>query len=645
MKKIFILIMLLLLPAVAPAQLVIYNEPFDEMPGYPLTDWHYEFTGMVPWQAGIPATVGACMLPTGGPMSTDVGTNKVACIADCGPWNPNDSNVFSYTPSISLSGITGAWLKYDSYYERYVDGADTEHATVEISTDSGSTWTVIQTVPASSPIGSFTTFYIDLSAYNNTPDLRLGFRYGDGGGHMQGWAIDNIKVFVPARHDVALLSATPTDTLLSYVEEGYGYVHHAQVYNAGLDTIHSFVLNYVQGAGPVRRDTITGISLAPFSTTDIAHSFPDSVFSQGTFPVTMWAALDSDSYAYNDTVVTYIRGTTFFPSKKLAIESGEGTWNGWSPQNMVDLASVAGHDIEACLISVHEEDPMLDTPYHDFLYNLHWNYVPYILFDRRTKVPIDSFDAYLNTQKSYFGFAGISLYGNFDGATATVNATVRPAIDLHGDFRLALVITEDGVTGTTLGYNQVNNFADTANGPMGGYESLPNPVPAAQMVYNYVAREITPSPDGQSGMLPADLLAGSAYNYTLTAPINPSWTTGRLRAIVLLIRHDDSTVLNSEQLPFYLTTTNVAPPLSSAGVYPNPTDGSAKVFFDLQQAGTVKISITDISGALLYQYPVSSFPDGRNLIPLSLQSFPPGIYLINLVSEAGNKTLKLVVEH
>ena len=52
-----------------------------------------------------------------------------------------------------------------------------------------------------------------------------------------------------------------------------------------------------------------------------------------------------------------------------------------------------------------------------------------------------------------------------------------------------MALTEDGVRRVmTSGYNQVNAYAGNALGPMGGFESLPNPVPAAQMVYDHVAR-------------------------------------------------------------------------------------------------------------------------------------------------------------
>ncbi len=579
-------------------------------------------------------------------MSLDRGTNKVACIADCGVLPRNNSDVLTYTPRINMTSVSGAWLKYDSYYRHAYSGSDTESATVEVSIDGGTSWAVLQVVPANASYGSFATYYIDLAAYSHDTDVRIGFRYSDGGGSLQGWAIDNVTVFVPATRDLALLSLTPADSLLGYVQTGYGFTHQAQIYNAGLDTIHSFMLNYTLAGGSIKSDTISGVNILPFTTNTFTHSIPDSVFTLGKHKVTMWVSLDSDAYAYNDSATNFLNGTSFYPQKKLAIESGEGTYNGWSPRNAHYMHSVRGHDADACLISVHEYDPMVDSPYHDFLQSLHWNYVPYILFDRRTSVPIDSFPYYFGVQKQFFGFADLQLSsGGYYGNTMSVNVNVAPAVDLHGDYRLALVITEDGVKGTDSSYDQVNNYAGGSLGAMDGFESKPNPVPATDMTYDFVARTISPGPEGVPGMLPADMLVGNTYHYTLNATIDPAWQGGPLTAIVLLISHDDSTVLNSNQLNVPLKIDMPTASLLTAGVYPNPAQDCANLYFDLARNQAVSIAISDISGRQLMQLPVLVGNPGRKKVPMPVGGLPNGIYFVRVLTEDGNKSVKLEVLH
>ncbi|NDC41616.1 MAG: hypothetical protein EBZ77_08710, partial [Chitinophagia bacterium] len=152
MKYIVSLLFLLGCSAPLVAQTIVYQEAFDGMPGYSLVHWGYNFSGVVPWQCGHPYQLAPCMVPLGA-MSENSGANKVACFAECGGFDFNDSNVLTYTPAINMSSVAGAWLKYDSYFVQYISGSDTERATVEASTDSGRTWTVLEQVAQSMPLG------------------------------------------------------------------------------------------------------------------------------------------------------------------------------------------------------------------------------------------------------------------------------------------------------------------------------------------------------------------------------------------------------------------------------------------------------------------------------------------------------------
>jgi hypothetical protein len=645
MKRTLTLLLVVFIRLAATGQTVLFHENFDGMTPYTISGWGRVFSGPVPWQCGLPFWVGGCMSGTSGPMSVKTGTNQVACFAECNTIAHNDSNVFTYTPPVNLYAITGAWLRFDSYFRRIGFMGDTEKATLEISVDDGTTWAVIRNMPPNTDASRFETIYYPLAAYDHQPNVRIGYRYNDDGGNLNGWAIDNVSVFVPARKDLSILSVTPNDTLLGYVRTGTGYIHAAQVYNAGLDTVHSFLLQYRQGTGPVISDTITGVSLAPFSTTTIMHSIPDTILSQGIFNVALWAVLDSDVIHNNDTAFTTLRGAEFIPHKKLAIESGEGTYNGWSTRNMYYLNSVPGHDVDASLISIHEYDPMVDTPYHDFMFLSGWNYVPYIMFDRRESVVLDSFFQYLDTRKNYFAFADLSISGSVSGSSVTVTGNVKPAIDLHGDYRLALVITQDGVTGTDTTFNQVNNFAGGVLGPCGGYETMPNPIPAANMVYNYVARKIYPDPEGQASLLPMNMIAGNTYGYSLTTTIDPAWQAGKLNVTVLMIRHSDSTIMNSVALPFYLQVNDPKLSFLDATLYPNPAADEAQISFELQQGEQVNISLTDISGKTLYTNNGQYYPAGHNKTTIAMQNYPTGIYIVNIQAKNGTKSLKMEVIH
>jgi hypothetical protein len=72
------------------------------------------------------------------------------------------------------------------------------------------------------------------------------------------------------------------------------------------------------------------------------------------------------------------------------------------------------------------------------------------------------------------------------------------------------------------GWSQSNAYAGGGSGEMGGFEILPNPVPASQMVYDHVARTILPSFTGQSGSIPSSVSMGEVHSYTFSVTVDPS---------------------------------------------------------------------------------------------------------------------------
>jgi hypothetical protein len=73
---------------------------------------------------------------------------------------------------------------------------------------------------------------------------------------------------------------------------------------------------------------------------------------------------------------------------------------------------------------------------------------------------------------------------------------------------------------------------------MGGYENLPSPIPAAQMVYQEVARAILPSFNGVAGSVPANLVKNTpvTYDYNLTLPLNIN-NKQKIELIALLLEN------------------------------------------------------------------------------------------------------------
>lgn len=636
MKKTITLLFIILTSAVSQAQTVLYDQDFENFSQNTIFGWGAQFTGVVPWQTSRLYLIAPCM---GGPAY-----NKVAAICDCGMIDYNNNNALTYTPEINFTNVEGGWLRFDSYFRKLAGNGKTERATIEISTDSGKNWTIVDDLPADTAKGYFQRHYINLSAYDHTTTINIGFRYSDNYDHKLGWAIDNVQVFIPSKNDLVLQQFTPEDSVFSYQMIGKGLVHRGRVFNAGLDTVYSYVVNYKQDGKTIMTDSITGVAIPRFGSSTFSHKIPDTVTAIDKANVTAWVELQGDTVHHNDTIKTSVRGAYFMPRKRLAIEEGTGTWNPWSPQGWVYMNQVANDDADPCLISVHDTDPMEVEYYADFMYNLRYNFVPYFSFDRRKTATADSFFVFYDRYKSAFGYADVSVHGNFSGNTLYLGAHVTPAIDMKGDFRLVVVITEDGVSGTTNDYSQKNIFANNVYGPMGGFENKANPVPANEMNYNFVARTASPAPEGLQSTIPDSLVHEVTYHYYFPIEADPKWNKEKLRAVVLFIRYDDSSILNSNKTMFYLDV-NKLNTTNKTIIYPNPSDESSLLQYYADKVEKVKVYLTDISGRSLGILADKECKIGKNEIKIPTSGLPQGLYIVNIVSAANRNSIKLQVLH
>jgi len=647
-KTLTLLYILIITCNAATAQQTVYNENFENICcGYINTWDHNNNAGASPWRADYANVIGGiCFYPPNNDNNT-----RVACALDrhsgqagtgCILGN-NEYDVFMSSHLINMSAVSGAWLSYDAYFLGDIINNKTESATIEISADSGATWNVLQHVPPFT--GGFKRHYLNLYSYNNTPNIKLGLRYNDQGETMTGCMIDNIKIFIPVHKDLALARIAAKDSLLCYGVIGTPFTLGGTVFNNGLDTVTTFVVKYKSTGGPVFADTISGVSIPAFETYDFTHDIPFNIAVAGANNIKIWVELAGDTLHANDSLNTQVNGAFFMPSKMLVIEEGTGTWNPYCPRGDVYMHALL-NDFPVTLISVHDEnDPMRVQDYQEYLFYLNYNYVPYFLFDRRENVNPDSFFTTFVRQKDYFGFADISMQAQLAGNSLTVNTAVKPALDLNGDYRLALVVTEDNVQGTTTDYDQKNHWAGGNFGTMGGYENKPNPVPAADMHYDFVARSIYPAPDGAVGSLPAHMVHNANYPATFTTTLNGAWNKSTIKATILLLRMADSTILNSKQIYPPLAITTPGSPVNTIDLYPNPANEQTHLRFELKETQAAFIYVTDITGKVLYQTDLGATSAGKHELTIPTSSMAQGIYFTTIKTASGKETVKMEVMH
>lgn len=183
-------------------------------------------------------------------------------------------------------------------------------------------------------------------------------------------------------------------------------------------------------------------------------------------------------------------------TKRVLIEEATGTWCGYCVRGIVKMEELENLYPETTApIAVHNGDPMTDATYDTGIGAKIAGY-PSGLVDRQPTTknegidPSDFKTEYLKRIK-YVPVIDVFIDNvSWNASTRLlsfrVNATTVAAF--NGSYRFNAALTEMEVHGTTTKYAQHNYYSDGSLGAMGGFETKPDPVPAADMFYDHVGR-------------------------------------------------------------------------------------------------------------------------------------------------------------
>lgn len=91
-----------------------------------------------------------------------------------------------------------------------------------------------------------------------------------------------------------------------------------------------------------------------------------------------------------------------------------------------------------------------------------------------------------------------------------------------------------------------------------------------------------------------------------------------------------------------LMSINVDSNYNQLKVFPNPTNGLLNLQLNIEQAGTVKVLVTDVTGRKMHQQLFESHAAGLNTFKMNLSGLAQGIYLIELQTADGKKSINKV---
>lgn len=579
---------------------------------------------------------------------------KYAALDD---WNNDENNNTSrlITPSIDLTSLNAPFLNFEYYFVKaQYNGGAAEELKVRISTDAGTTWTDLKTLDGVSD--KWQKSFIDLSAYKTQSAVLIAFEYNDNGAKLIGAGIDDIKVYDPPQNELELTDVTP----VAGSPLAYGVINSSlniggSVFNNGSAAVTSFKVYFQEGANTPVSSTVSGVNIAPFTSYDFTASNPFNVpASLGDYNLKVWVELTGDANINNDSGNTTVVAASFMPKKRIFIEEGTGPWCGWCPRGHVYMDSAhKTYPNSFSLVAVQNGsgNPMKIASYDSYLTANYIGGFPGMVVDREYETdPSDMIDVY-NERKDYFGFADITLTDvAATGFDYSVKVSVKPAVDLTGDYRLVLVVTEDDVHAPgNSAYDQANYYSSTqANIPLKGaglnWQQEASKVPSSKMYYQHVARLVYPSPTGAPGSLPSTMTAGSTYDYTINATIPAGLNRDKMHAIVVLLRNSDGLALNSQNITVPVgiqdaTTTGI----NQLNIFPNPAASDVNVAVNLAKASSVSVQMFDVMGRLVSEIPAQDMTAGENKIQINTANLSAGVYSVRVQTETGSVSKQLSV--
>ncbi|MBK9358098.1 MAG: choice-of-anchor J domain-containing protein [Bacteroidales bacterium] len=189
------------------------------------------------WQALTQNTTGWYATTNGSSGSWTIPPHSKYAVTNDDADNGDGCCDYLITPEMDWTDLPSYRLNFASFY----DGAFTQSAYVEISTDAGATWTVINSL---SPSSSWVNLEIDLAQFSGATGLGsvwLAFHADDNGEWASGWAVDDVQISsggVPLQGYGVFLDGTLVDNT---PERTYTYqdLNYGQEYLAGVAALYS----------------------------------------------------------------------------------------------------------------------------------------------------------------------------------------------------------------------------------------------------------------------------------------------------------------------------------------------------------------------------------------------------------------------
>lgn len=338
------------------------------------------------------------------------------------------------------------------------------------------------------------------------------------------------------------------------------------------------------------------------------------------------------------------------PTKRVVVEELTGTWCGWCVRGIYNMEVMNETYPDNFIgIAVHGGDPMQLDSYMNYLSSYTTGY-PFCMTMRDTNTKGDPADmrTFYNTHKNKPAWADISIYAEWadENKTSmhTQTATTFATSGNNIGMQLALVIIENDVNKPgDSNYDQANYYSGGGMGPMGGFESLPASVPAAQMYYQEVARAIYDDIEtGIIGSIPENIERDVTYKYyrELNLPSNVL-VSDNCQVVALLIDTQSAKIVNAAKCD--ISDYNSAVTATKGDAFASRayrTGDGIRVEADLTTSATTAVEVYAMDGTLVYK---ASPRKAEGLTTIDCPVKGRGAYIVRVTADGNVQTHKVIL--
>ncbi|MDZ4751607.1 MAG: Omp28-related outer membrane protein [Flavobacteriales bacterium] len=429
------------------------------------------------------------------------------------------------------------------------------------------------------------------------------------------------------------------------------------VRNLGTTTINSFTIN-VNYDGTEYSQNVSGLNLSSlaFYTVDFADEFTLEAGEQiATAVISNVNGMGDDGDMEDDVKELIINPVVPAAGKMVVAEEATGTWCPWCVRGHVFMEYLTQQYENYFIgIAVHNADPMAFDAYDVPMGGMISGY-PSGLVDRGPEYDPSQFEIPFLERVQIDPTAFLENGATYDEETRELNVSVSTTYQTaaSGNWKIALVLTENGVTGTGSDWAQANAYAGGAAGEMGGYEDLPATVPASQMVYEHVARFVSPNFGGLSNAFGTSMTAGQEFVHNFSVVLPVDWDASNIHMVGMVIAPNGTidnasyTTIEEAESNGFVDGTDVvgilelSAPDAPFKIYPNPAADICNLNLQLREISHVVIEVYSADGRLVLSRDYGTL-SGGNIFPINTSIWESGIYSIKLMTNEKYYTERLI---